>query len=255
MVFVFDLDGTICFKGQPVSKKIANQLDILKEAGHEVIFASARPIRDMLPVLPQRFHVFPLVGGNGSLHANHGNIVFQQAFSDEQVKTILSIIKNHHATYLIDGDWDYAYTGPQDHPILQNVDPAKLATCMPVEALQTVVKILLLTADDMEDVIKQLRKLEVVTHQHRRELVIDISPKGVHKWQALQMHGVKAKEFVVFGNDANDLTMFQHAKHAVMIGHHGDLAPFANRSIPMDTDIEENIVNELNELAKSHILI
>ncbi|MFD1677099.1 HAD-IIB family hydrolase [Alicyclobacillus fodiniaquatilis] len=255
MVFVFDLDGTICFKGQPVSEQIANQLDALKEAGHEVIFASARPIRDMLPVLPQRFHAFPLVGGNGSLLANHGNIVFRQAFADEQIKTILSIIKNHHATYLIDGDWDYAYTGPKDHPILQNVDPAKLATCMPVEALQTVVKILLLTVDSTEDVVKQLRELDVVIHQHRHEHVIDISPKGVHKWQALQMHGVREGEFIAFGNDANDLTMFQNAKHAVMVGHHDDVAPFANKIMPMDTDVEENIVNELNELARSHTLI
>lgn len=51
MNFVFDLDGTICFKGQPISEKILNSLEKLQMDRHDVIFASARPIRDMLPVI------------------------------------------------------------------------------------------------------------------------------------------------------------------------------------------------------------
>lgn len=37
MHFVFDLDGTICFKGQCVSDKIASCLEQLSRSGHEVI--------------------------------------------------------------------------------------------------------------------------------------------------------------------------------------------------------------------------
>ncbi|MEC1535480.1 HAD hydrolase family protein [Bacillus sonorensis] len=51
MNFVFDLDGTICFEGQPVSEHLLMAFEELKAQGHEVIFASARPIRDLLPVL------------------------------------------------------------------------------------------------------------------------------------------------------------------------------------------------------------
>lgn len=36
MKFVFDLDGTICFKGQPVSEKLLNGLEVLESQGHEV---------------------------------------------------------------------------------------------------------------------------------------------------------------------------------------------------------------------------
>lgn len=53
MKFVFDLDGTICFKGKPLSVGIINALEACRQSGHEVIFASARPIRDLLPVLPE----------------------------------------------------------------------------------------------------------------------------------------------------------------------------------------------------------
>jgi len=51
--FVFDLDGTICFKGQPLSASITSALEDCLQHGHDVIFASARPIRDLLPVLPE----------------------------------------------------------------------------------------------------------------------------------------------------------------------------------------------------------
>jgi HAD superfamily hydrolase (TIGR01484 family) len=71
---VFDLDGTICLKGQAVSENILETLDELKRNGHEIIFSSARPIRDRLPVLHKRFHTFPLIGGNGSLISNNGKL-------------------------------------------------------------------------------------------------------------------------------------------------------------------------------------
>ncbi|MDI3410861.1 HAD hydrolase family protein [Bacillus sonorensis] len=45
MNFVFDLDGTICFEGQSVSEHLLMSFEELKAQGHEVIFASARPIR------------------------------------------------------------------------------------------------------------------------------------------------------------------------------------------------------------------
>ena len=127
MQFVFDLDGTICFKRQPVSEKILDSLAELTKNGHQVIFASARPIRDMLPVIREDFHHYTMIGGNGSLISKQGKIINSVAFSPEEYNEIAQLINEFEATYLIDGDWNYAYTGPSDHPILQNLDPAELA--------------------------------------------------------------------------------------------------------------------------------
>ena len=74
MKFVFDLDGTICFKGQPLSAGIIAALEECVKNGHEVIFASACPIRDLLPVLPESMHKFSMVGGNGAFVAKNGEI-------------------------------------------------------------------------------------------------------------------------------------------------------------------------------------
>lgn len=255
MQFVFDLDGTICFKGQPVSEKLLDCIEDLVGAGHEVIFASARPIRDMLPVLHERFHGFSLIGGNGSLISVKGKVTLTEPFSDEQVKQILAWIDEHQATYLIDSDWDYAYTGAHDHPILNNVDVNKLAKLIPIDALRSFVKILILTANDMEILTEKVKSLGVVVHQHINENVIDISPPNIHKWNALQKLGVKEGHFIAFGNDANDIPMFEKAAHRVMIGHHNELSAYATESIPMDENCELRIMERLTNLAAQYPIV
>ena len=66
MNFIFDIDGTICFDGNHIDQSIKNRLMQLNDENHKVIFASARPIRDLLPVIPE-FADYNLIGGNGSI--------------------------------------------------------------------------------------------------------------------------------------------------------------------------------------------
>ncbi|GAA0839701.1 Cof-type HAD-IIB family hydrolase [Bifidobacterium pullorum subsp. gallinarum] len=248
MKFVFDLDGTICFKGQPVSDMLLKTLEVLVGQGHEVIFASARPIRDLLPVLHERFHHYPMIGGNGSMVATGGNIVSTVGFNHEVLPVLLELLAKYNVSYLIDGDWDYAYTGSEDHPIRLNLDPHKLAKRVALQELESIVKILMLTSDRMAEVEEKLKTLDVVVHVHGQENVLDISPTGIHKWSGLQQLGVKEGEFVAFGNDANDISMFQHALHSVMIGDHPLLAPYSSEQLLLDGNIEHAISARLKEL-------
>ena len=99
MQFVFDLDGTICFEGKPVTKSILNSLEQLTEKGHEVIFVSARPIRDILPILHKRFHGYKMVGGNGSLICMNGDIKQNAEFDNITLEKIKILMEEYHATY------------------------------------------------------------------------------------------------------------------------------------------------------------
>ncbi|MBE3571273.1 MAG: HAD family phosphatase [Bacillales bacterium] len=252
MRFVFDLDGTICFKGAPVSENLLACFGQLEKEGHEIIFASARPIRDMLPVLHERFYKHTLIGGNGSLISKDGKVIFSNAFTDEQVEKILFIIEKQNATYLIDSDWDYAYTGPSDHPILKNVDVNKLAKSVSVNDLNSIVKILILTMDNYDDFVTELKPLNVVAHRHSNENTIDISPKNIDKWNALKKLGIEDHSYVAFGNDSNDLSMFQHSIHSVMIGDHKELAKYADERIQLDENCETNIIRKLMEIAEQY---
>lgn len=246
MNFIFDLDGTICFKGKPISPAITHALQQLDKAGHRIAFASARPIRDMLPVLPKPFHTGTLIGGNGALISENGNITFSRAFSPAIVETLMSILHEHQATYLIDGEWNYSYTGRADHPILTNLDPNHLATNVPISEHSSIVKLLILSAVEKENLLEKLGKVEIVLHLHAQEDVIDCSPKGIHKQAALSHLNIT--DYISFGNDANDITMFQGARHSVMIGDHQALRPHCTESIPYTTEVEGMIIEKLKEL-------
>lgn len=252
MNFVFDLDGTICFKGKPVTDKILTTLENIQLKGHHILFASARPIRDMLPVLNQKFHSYTMIGGNGSLVSQNCKIIHSHSFTDSQVESIKSILDEFRATYLIDGEWDYSYTGPQDHPILNHLDPSKLAKMVDLDVHTSIIKILILTSDNMEELTKRISTLDVVTHQHGNENVLDISPKDIHKWNAINRLGIRQDEYIAFGNDANDITMFRNAKHSVMIGYHEELAKHATETIPLDENTEDMIVEKLKQLSQMY---
>ena len=145
---------------------------------------------------------------------------------------------------MIDSDWDYCYNGAQHHPILRHVDPLKVAKQVPLKMSTHIVKILVLSSSDMDTLVLELQSLDVVVHRHLDEHIVDISPKGVHKWSALQKIGIMDKTFVCFGNDTNDISMFQHSLHAVMIGNYEKLAPFANEKILVAENNEETIIEK-----------
>ena len=181
-----------------------------------------------------------------------GNITSTVSFDKDLLSNIVHLLETYNITYLIDSDWDYAYTGPANHPILQNLDPQSQARNVTLDELQAIVKILMLTSNNMKEVEEQLGKMDVVVHVHGNEGVLDVSPKGVDKWSGLQQLDVKKGEYIAFGNDANDISMFQHAMHAVMIGEHSQLAPFASEQLPLNDDIENVLVQKFEELGRLH---
>lgn len=231
MQFVFDLDGTICFKGQPLTQEICAALDECLAMEHEIIFASARPIRDLLPVLPVKYHQLRMVGGNGAFRNADGSIEVN-SFNIGTCKQLFNIIDAHQLTYLIDSSWDYSYTGEQTHPIYQNIDPLKSAKNVPVDVLENVVKIVLFTSN--AEVQKSLEDLPLTMHLHQNEGILDLSPEGIDKWAGLQQLGVKENEFIAFGNDSNDICMFKAAKESICIGHHSAAKEHATIQITED---------------------
>lgn len=242
---VFDIDGTICFDGQQIPEPIVQALSKVIEHGTKVIFASARPIRDLLPVLPEQFHKQSLIGGNGSLIQENGIITHATSFSADTRAELSHLLSYYDTYYLADSQWDYAFHGPMDHPMLDRVDPQKLAKCVSLAELPSLVKLLVLHSENWTELEQDLNKLPIVIHRHRNEQVLDISPPNVHKWSALQKLGLQERQFIAFGNDANDVTMFAHAKKAIMIGSHDQLIDLATSSIPLDGNHIECIASAI----------
>ncbi|MGN4123834.1 HAD-IIB family hydrolase [Lysinibacillus sphaericus] len=233
MKFVFDLDGTICFKGQPLSQGITTALESCMAHGHEVIFASARPIRDLLPVLPESLRKLPMVGGNGAFVAKNEVTIEVSTFPQEIVEAISRIIYAFELPYLIDGDWDYAYTGSEDHPIYRNLDPLKLAKKVVLDELQDIVKIVLFPGEQHKEIVAELVKLPISLYEHTSENIVDMSPSDIDKWNGLKKLGVLEGDFIAFGNDANDKAMFEKAKESVCVGMH-EVRKYATLQVPSE---------------------
>lgn len=239
MNFVFDLDGTICFKGQPISPEITHALWQLHSANHNIIIASARPIRDIYPVIPAWMKQLNMIGGNGAF-IQKDQLIAVTAF--DCFPQLANIIEHHQLTYLADSDWDYAYTGNAEHPIYQNIDADHLAKAHDSYAtLPSVVKLVLFTND--EHILQQVQQLPVEIHFHNNEALIDISPKNINKHSGLQKLGIN--EYIAFGNDANDIPMFKHAKESICVGNHPEANQIAQRQINPD-QIIESILSYLN---------
>ncbi|TCZ80851.1 HAD family phosphatase [Paenibacillus albiflavus] len=245
MKIVFDLDGTICFAGKPLSTNMVQVLDVLATQGHELIFASARPIRDLLPVLPPHMQQFAMVGGNGSFVAAGGSIISTVHFDQETKDNIIRLIHEFQADYLIDSQWDYSYSGDQEHPIRRNLDPDKRAQNKRLEELTEIVKVVILHTSEPQRLWSELQKLPIVIYRHGSENIIDMSPSGIHKWAGLQKLGLEPKEYIAFGNDANDVSMFQHAKHSICIGNHTELLRVASEQVAND---ENQVIDRINQL-------
>ncbi|WP_255285878.1 HAD hydrolase family protein [Bacillus wiedmannii] len=70
----------------------------------------------------------------------------------------------------------------------------------------------------------------------------------------MQQLGVEEKEYISFGNDANDITMFQHAMYSVMIGESLQLALFSSEQLVLSEDTENILVRRLSELGDINII-
>lgn len=246
MKFVFDIDGTICFKGKPITEGIIQALDTCHARGHEIIFASARPIRDLLPVIPRHMHHYSMIGGNGAFVAKEGKVTQVTPFDKSTMKSIRSLIEEYNLTYLIDSQWDYAYTGSENHPIYRNIDPDKLAANVSIDCIEEMVKVVLFPDGNEEELVQVLNELPVQMYVHHQEDIIDISPLGIDKWQGLQKLGIEEGSFIAFGNDANDVSMFLHAKEGVCIGEHKMLRSVASMSLQSN---EQCIIEKIIKLS------
>ncbi|MGE7998852.1 HAD-IIB family hydrolase [Lysinibacillus sp. NPDC093190] len=224
MNFVFDLDGTLCFDGKSIDREIIEALQELKLAGHQVIFASARPIRDLVPVIPKSFHEGLLVGGNGTFTYDNGRIQVKH-FEQQLLDKLITLIHRHQLKYLADGQWDYSYTGDITHPIYRNINKNN-STNIPLKQLLPVCKLVLFQAN--EGVLKELQSISVIVTQYKTEDAIDISPLGINKVSGLHMLNIQ--QFIAFGNDSNDKCLFEHAVHSVCVGSN-DVKSYANEII------------------------
>lgn len=246
MKFVFDLDGTLCFDCKMISDPITQSIQRLEEKGHQIYFASARPIRDMFPVLPEILHHHSMVGSNGSLIKKQGeDIQFTASLSPDILPNLLEILQNTPADYVADSDWNYSSTLPKSHYLFPHVDPLKVATNLSITQLGQIAKILLFPKENFSKLLPLISAFPASIVCHNGEEAIDINPLGISKWEGLKAFGIQDQEAIIFGNDLNDIPMLEKAKEAICIGDHKIVSAYAKDTIDLTDNYEERISRKI----------
>jgi HAD superfamily hydrolase (TIGR01484 family) len=207
-ILVFDLDGTLVFDGVQIAPEL---LPILKRLNtqHELIFASARPIRDMLPLLSD-FPDNDLIGGNGSMVRQKGRIEVLARLDETSAQQIIKKIETENLDYVIDYDWDYTAKVTADHAIRQKLDTGHLAENVPCH-FEKISKII--TFDAPQKVADLFPT--ALYHADVQELVF--TGENINKYSTLKTL-IGERAYTAFGNDANDIELLDHAQLAFQIG-------------------------------------
>lgn len=215
-IYVFDIDGTISNAGKKVNSTICNKLCQLTE-NNQVIFASARPVRDMLPMLTDELHSSVFIGCNGGMAWKNGRVILNHVLEYGFVTRIINILNSLEIPYVLDGEWNYSFSN-KDHPFHKYIRSlSNYEVCEDVIISSGVTKILILSEDHKEKILSYTKNYDVSVHMHRNDGFYDITPKGINKHRTLS-ELIGGEKYIAFGNDQNDFIMLREADVSVFIG-------------------------------------
>lgn len=249
--FVFDVDGTLSFDGKQIAVEILAAIQRLVTLGHRIIFASARPIRDLLPMVPG-FQQAQLIGANGALVAHHGEVEVVAPILTADFCRLRGVIAQANLDYVVDGQWNYAARLAAEHPLAGRIDPAHLARKVSLAKIEQAVKVILLglparQAAELQATLSARKTLSVVTYAGEGNL--DITAQNINKATALQRLGVT--DYVAFGNDQNDVEMLAGASTSVWVTSKPQLKHLGVRATIMCAPSNQAIAAQIADLGTS----
>ncbi|MGT2828339.1 HAD hydrolase family protein [Streptococcus hillyeri] len=247
MRFVFDLDGTLCFDGKTIAPEIKEVLTEASHYGHQIVFASARSYRDCIPVLGEELSQELVIGLNGGLAYDEGNLIFHSHLEEKGYKAVLSWCHRYNLPYFVDDDFHYSGQQIEKMPFASHVDPLHLAKQLPLVELKNPIKIVIEMSrheDLVEDMASELTLLNVMDVSYfAHEKCLYINPYETNK--ATTIVDLLGNDFVAFGNDKNDKAMFKASLYSVQVGDYAFLEKYTDEKLPADSSA---IAQKLKEL-------
>lgn len=232
MKFVFDLDGTICFDGRTIPAPIREVLLQAPNYGHEVVFASARSYRDCLEVLGHPFSDQLVIGLNGAIAYQNGELVAIGTLDKLGLERILEWSKRHQLPYFLDDRFNFTCYREEKISFYPFVNQ-EVAEQIALDQVTQPTKLVLYLADHpelVEPLVADLASLECFElSYHDHEGCLYINPKRVNKGSTVKK--LVGSEVVAFGNDKNDIPLFQASQFSVQVGDYDQLTPFASARV------------------------
>ncbi|MDF7676037.1 HAD hydrolase family protein [Neisseriaceae bacterium ESL0693] len=238
-IYVFDIDGTLSNAGKKVHPAIDRKLVELT-GNNQVIFASARPVRDMLPMVSDKLHSSVFIGCNGGMAWENGQIVLSHVFERGFVSRMINVMNNFGIPYVLDGKWNYSIS-KNDHPFHEYIRSLSNHETGEKDIISGGVTKILILSEKHKDKIMMYAKDDVSIHTHRSDGFYDFTPQGNNKYQTLSKLIGKEK-YIAFGNDQNDFIMLRKAEISVFVGEKEN---FKEASYYVSMDYIPTLINHI----------
>lgn len=249
---IFDIDGTISENGQPISKEIESLIEVILSKGINVILATARPLRDTLPLLPKKHHELPIIGCNGAMISRYSQVQSAKKLPRNTVNLIKNCLDEIKVPYIIDGLYGYAISSESSdfHGYIKNKLGSEPTIYEALE-LQGITKILLLKFDlhiksELEKIIGR-EAIKLTMNHHKLEGFVDLVAENTNKFYAAVEMGVDLSCTAVFGNDLNDIMLLKNAYLPYIVGSQLDAhVDFPHTKVESVSAIPKMISNLIN---------
>lgn len=239
-IYVFDIDGTISKNGLRVHQVICDRISALAKT-NQVIFASARPVRDMLPMLSEELHSSVLIGCNGGMAWEKGSIILSHTLNADFVCRLLTMLNKLEIPYVLDGEWNYAIS-ISPHPFHEYIRSlSDKETSEKNLLVEGVTKVLVLSGEYKHEILSHTERDNVSVHAHRSDGFYDFTPEGNNKYRTLS-ELIGNRKFIAFGNDQNDHLMLENASISVFVG---DKNYFEGATYYTSTDYIPTLLNHI----------
>lgn len=215
--FVFDIDGTLSKSGEKVNSAICDSIFALSK-DNEIIFASARPVRDMLPMLSKNLEDSLFIGCNGAMAYRKGEIIYKNMLCKNRVNQLVDYLKEREIPYVLDGFWNYSFS-QQQHVFHDYIRSLSAFECDEKTLIDDgITKILILSNTSKKEIINIFSEDSSLSiHTHRADDFYDITSAGNNKFRTLSLLS-DTKNYFAFGNDQNDFLVLDNARISVFLG-------------------------------------
>ena len=248
-IFVFDIDGTIIEKNEPVNNLMNELFKKIITNGHTLVFATARSLRGVAHVLPKWCLQQTIIYCNGAFAKKNNNIIFSNTINPNTAVNILKYIKEYTPYYVELGD---SYFHPTDfnnmfYNILKMEAPNELVTNKNVLLNKSIYKIVILETKNKEYINAISKCFNDVKLYNHSDGKIDIVKNNCSKWNALSnilSKKIHSSNIISFGNDINDYELFSNSSFSVAMNPQSEqLKKVANKIIPIyDLQAMEQII-------------
>lgn len=234
---VFDMDGTLLNDSHIVSNENLKALEFLRNNGVKVVIATGRPEQLLKPYFDilGRDNYYIMYNGSGVKNIERNDYALKEIMSKESVKEVLEIaykndiINLSYAEEAIFSKPNYRVKFFADSqkglPVVMQSNFVLNKEIDDITYNYDIFKVLLIENDPikyelMKDMFTHIKGItQVRSHSGYLDIVPENSSKGNAAKALGEKFNIKASETIVFGDQDNDMPMFEYAKYSVAMGN------------------------------------